>query len=172
MTNEFRVGYTRSKSYSNWVSGNPEIDSLVSALSGVSGGNGAGLPRITITGLEVAGHPSAQPVDITVNAFQFCDSVSIAKGRHFMRIGADIIWTQFFQLFNNNARGSINFRGSWTPRFGFAWRPFNGSRLAIRGGYGIFYSNSTQNAARQLLANNFPFSVSENFTRVVTIRWC
>lgn len=39
------------------------------------------------------------------------------------------------------------------PRFGFAWQPFARSRLAVRGGYGIFYTRLHGNNQLQLRTN-------------------
>ena len=54
---------------------------------------------------------------------------------------------------------------NFAPRFGFAWRPFGGTRMSVRGGYGIFWGGSVLNPIRTDLANTFPFSVSQSYTR-------
>ena len=52
------------------------------------------------------------------------------------------------------------------PRFGLAWRPFGGTRLVVRGGFGIFYGTALQNPVRNDLANVFPFATSQTFNRL------
>ena len=54
---------------------------------------------------------------------------------------------------------------NFAPRFGFAWRPFGGNRMAIRGGYGIFYAGFANASVRTKLSDIFPFSVSEYYGR-------
>jgi outer membrane receptor protein involved in Fe transport len=51
------------------------------------------------------------------------------------------------------------------PRFGFAWRPFGGNRMAVRGGYGIFYGSFIEQTIRNQLANAFPFVASQTINR-------
>jgi hypothetical protein len=50
----------------------------------------------------------------------------------------------------------------WSPRIGFAWRPFGSDRWAIRSGYGIFYAYPDTN-----LVNNTVQSVPFNQTQTV-----
>ena len=47
-------------------------------------------------------------------------------------------------------------RDNIAPRFGFAWQPFNNSKTAVRGGYGIFYDQTFGDVYFQR-ASNPPF---------------
>ncbi|MBM3801964.1 MAG: TonB-dependent receptor [Acidimicrobiia bacterium] len=65
-------------------------------------------------------------------------------------------------------------KNNYAPRFGFAYRPFSTDRTVVRGGYGIFFSNSqlmnlVQNSTTAPPGQLWPTIVSD--TRTPTVNW-
>jgi hypothetical protein len=54
----------------------------------------------------------------------------------------------------------------FSPRVGFAFRPFSSDRTVVRGGYGIFYTGIRLTVIRTNLAGQFPFSETTSYTAV------
>ncbi len=54
----------------------------------------------------------------------------------------------------------------FSPRVGFALRPFNSDRTVIRAGYGIFYTGIRLSAIRTNLAGQYPFSETTTYSAV------
>ena len=53
---------------------------------------------------------------------------------------------------------------NWGPRFGFAWRPFGGSKTVLRGGYGMFYNFIGSELGTLEMTFNPPFRIGPTFS--------
>ncbi|NOT60816.1 MAG: TonB-dependent receptor, partial [Acidobacteria bacterium] len=114
-TNEFRTSFSRSTVLNDWKRrDDPVLLDAINALTLSRDPQFIGLPLFTITGFDVIGHHTAFPTIQAINGFQVFDSLSLVKGKHYLRMGADIIRTQYFENNPSNARGSIRFLGRVT----------------------------------------------------------
>lgn len=55
---------------------------------------------------------------------------------------------------------------NFQPRIGFAWRPFGGTKTAVRGGYGMFNDDFTADLFSPLYGG--PFALTESFVNTIT----
>jgi hypothetical protein len=112
--NEFRAGLTRT--VSNEVSSHAGTN--YAAKFGIPGTTNdpslEGFPKVTITGFETFGDNASDPIRYVVNDYNVNDTVTWNKGRHSIRIGADILRVQYFQPTNSNFNGTFAFNGKTT----------------------------------------------------------
>jgi hypothetical protein len=64
-------------------------------------------------------------------------------------------WSRDYYIPNKN---------NWGPRFGFAWRPFGGSKTVLRGGYGMFYNFIGSELGTLEMTFNPPFRIGPTFS--------
>jgi Carboxypeptidase regulatory-like domain len=60
-------------------------------------------------------------------------------------------------------KGDLN---NFQPRFGFAWRPFGGTKNVVRGGWGFYNDDFTADVFSPLYGG--PFSLTESFVNTIT----
>lgn len=119
LINEFRAGVTRTKndeisgySGTNWA-----------ARFGIPGTTSdpamAGFPKFSITGFEGLGDSTTNPIHYVVNNWNVNDGLTWIRGRHAIRIGAELLRVQYYQPTNSNFNGTFTFNGKITGN-GFA----------------------------------------------------
>ncbi len=112
---EFRAGYTRLRTERLQFNANENL----SAQIGIPGipftpGNG-GLPRFSVSGLTNFGSATFQPTREFENVYHFIETVSVIKGRHTLKFGAE--WkpiVNFSILQPPTPRGRFTFNGNFT----------------------------------------------------------
>jgi hypothetical protein len=116
--NEFRAGYTRLRTERLQFNSNDNLSAQV-GIPGIpyTQGNG-GLPRFVFSGtgnVNTFGSSTYQPTREFENVFHFIENVSVIKGRHTMKFGAE--WkpiVNFSILQPPTPRGSFTFNGNST----------------------------------------------------------
>jgi hypothetical protein len=115
MVNEFRAGYTRLRTQRLQFNADQNLSAQV-GIPGIpySPGNG-GLPRFGVSGLTNFGSATYQPTQEYENVFHFIETLSVVKGRHTIKFGAE--WkprVDFSILQPPVPRGRFQFSGNFT----------------------------------------------------------
>lgn len=110
--NEFRFGYNR------FVDLQLGLDATNPAPLGLINNNpsllGKGIPQIVLSGISGIGNSNIFPFNDNLQTFQFTNNISFTRGRHSVKVGADIRKLKVDGAEDFNFAGSIVFDGSQT----------------------------------------------------------
>ncbi len=109
--NEARFGYFNQDSQN--LGQNRAIDyNALFGIQGVSpGADLQGFPAIRIDGFSEFGDRPNDPFSYKLKTYQFFDSLSVIAGQHNLKLGVDIIRSNFIENDVRNVRGDFRFRG-------------------------------------------------------------
>lgn len=113
--NEFRAAFTRSADrelrtrYSD-----RDFGALLGIAPPQPDSRLWGFPSVAIRDLATFGDTKEFPKVAAVNNWQFADTVTWVRGRHLIKTGFDMLRTQYFEPWNRDVRGTLNFQGRWT----------------------------------------------------------
>lgn len=102
LLNEFRFGFNRTVYGASAANSNPGLSISVENPTGPLG-------LIQVGALSAIGNSVLFPINSAGNTFQFADSISVNKGRHFMKFGADIRRVQMNGIFDLYSGGNYTF---------------------------------------------------------------
>ena len=111
IVNEARFGYFNQDSQNLGQNRDQDYNALF-GIPGVSPGEAfQGFPAIRIDGYSEFGDRPNDPFSYKLKTFQFFDSLSIIAGRHNLKVGVDLIRSNFIENDVRNLRGDFRFRG-------------------------------------------------------------
>ncbi len=114
IVNEARFGYFNQETENLGQNRATDYNALF-GIPGVSPGEDLqGFPAIRIDGYSEFGDRPNDPFSYKLKTFQFFDSLSIVAGRHNLKLGVDIIRSNFLENDVRNVRGDFRFRGQNT----------------------------------------------------------
>jgi hypothetical protein len=157
MVNEFRFGYSRF--YNTNAQYNAFRKDVVTEIGGIPGvpvpsPSMFGIPSVSITGFTGFGDPGDSPYVNRNHTFQWVDNLSIIRGKHSMKFGAEIRRDRYNQEGNAFLRGTFSFAGTATQNplspartgYGLTDRPRSALGIAIiqfRNTYQAYYFDET-----------------------------
>nr|MDQ3041838.1 TonB-dependent receptor [Acidobacteriota bacterium] len=114
IVNEARFGYFNQETENLGQNRATDYNALF-GIQGVSPGEDLqGFPAIRIDGYSEFGDRPNDPFSYKLKTFQFFDSLSIVAGKHNLKLGLDIIRSNFLENDVRNVRGDFRFRGQNT----------------------------------------------------------
>lgn len=120
IVNEARFGYFNQDTENLGQNRDQDYNALF-GIPGVSPGEELdGYPAIRIDGYSEFGDRPNDPFSYKLKTFQFFDSLSIVAGKHNLKLGVDIIRSNFLENDVRNVRGDFRFRGQNTNPAGAA----------------------------------------------------
>jgi len=115
MVNEYRMGFNRSHYIDNKPSYGQNYPPAGLDVPGVP--NNPVINGLTIfspSGYRRLGEPGYTPTTSTSQEFQYGDTLSIIRGKHSIKVGAELRWSQFNLFQIGQPRGSFSFSGQFT----------------------------------------------------------
>ena len=118
VVNEARFGYFNQDTQNLGENRATDYNALF-GIAGVSPGEDLqGFPAIRIDGFSEFGDRPNDPFSYKLKTLQFFDSLSIVAGKHNLKLGVDIIRSNFIENDVRNVRGDFRFRGQNTNSTG------------------------------------------------------
>jgi hypothetical protein len=119
--NEARAGVNRTKA-TTLTTDTGNIGNFAEQI-GIPGGNspGPGLPLLTISDVSSIGARGSDSIAASTT-YQYTDSVTVSKGRHIVKTGAEVLRYQQNRFYgsNNGLFGAFTFSGAYTQQIGVA----------------------------------------------------
>ena len=113
--NELRLGYSRNRSERLQFNSTKNLSAQYGIPGIPFGPTNGGLPQFNVDGLSSFGSAEYQPTVEVQNIYHIVDSLSLIRGRHTIKIGAEIKPRVNFTILQPPyPRGELNFSGNFT----------------------------------------------------------
>jgi hypothetical protein len=115
IVNELRLGYSRNRSERLQFDANQNLSAQLGIPGVPFSTNNGGLPQFGVAGLNNFGSSEYQPTVESQEVYHIIDSVSIIRGRHTLKIGAELKPRVNFSILQPPVpRGAFSFTGQFT----------------------------------------------------------
>jgi outer membrane receptor protein involved in Fe transport len=115
MVNEFRAGFNRAHYIDNKPAYGQNYPAAGLAVPGVPGSDAVnGLTLFSPAPYTTLGEPGFTPTTSTSQEFQYGDTLSIVHGKHSIKVGTELRWSQFNLFQIGYPRGYFSFAGLFT----------------------------------------------------------